>query len=187
MARRGDTALWYMLLYGGGRLVIEGLRTDSLMTTGGTARVSQLLSVVRCLLVLGVFAVRMMGRPALRQWIAAAAAAAVGVGIFLLLPISAEAFYGYRAAWLALLLISLLSLGMGVCGVQSNVQRMLALLPLLPLGASTALHLLFSSRGLGGLEASTLLCCLFTLTCILLGCWLYPGTKPAAHSARNEA
>lgn len=187
MVRRGDTALWYMLLYGGGRLVIEGLRTDSLMTTGGTARVSQLLSVALCLVVLCVFAVRQIGRPTMRQWIAAALAAGVGIAVFLLLPISAEAFYGYRVAWLALLMMSLLSLGMGVCGAQSVARRGLSVLPLLPLGTSAALHLLFSNRGLGGLEASTLLCCLFTLTCILLGCWLYPGTRPAAHSARNEA
>lgn len=36
--------LWYFLLYGTGRFLIEGLRTDSLMS--GTLRVSQLLSAV---------------------------------------------------------------------------------------------------------------------------------------------
>ena len=42
--RHGVVALWYALLYGVGRAVIEGLRTDSLML--GSIRVSQLLSLL---------------------------------------------------------------------------------------------------------------------------------------------
>jgi len=42
--RSGDVTIWYFLLYGAGRFLIEGLRTDSLMS--GTLRVSQLLSAV---------------------------------------------------------------------------------------------------------------------------------------------
>lgn len=56
MHRRGDTTLWYFLLYGAGRLVIEGLRTDSLMAS--SLRVSQLLSACLCLCVVLVFAFR---------------------------------------------------------------------------------------------------------------------------------
>lgn len=41
--RSGDVFLWYMVLYGGGRFWIEGLRTDSLMM--GSLRFSQVLSV----------------------------------------------------------------------------------------------------------------------------------------------
>ncbi len=44
----GTTTLWYLLLYGAGRFVIEGLRTDSLMSGG--VRVSQLLSIALVLL-----------------------------------------------------------------------------------------------------------------------------------------
>lgn len=40
----GVVALWYALLYGTGRTLIEGLRTDSLMW--GSVRVSQLLSLL---------------------------------------------------------------------------------------------------------------------------------------------
>ena len=40
----GTTTLWYLLLYGMGRFIIEGLRTDSLML--GSFRVSQLLSLL---------------------------------------------------------------------------------------------------------------------------------------------
>lgn len=56
MRRSGDTTLWYFLLYGSGRLVIEDLRTDSLMAS--TLRVSQLLSALLCLAVVVVFILR---------------------------------------------------------------------------------------------------------------------------------
>lgn len=54
MYRTGDTSLWYFLLYGTGRLVIEGLRTDSLYA-GSTIRISQLLAGLMCLAVLIIF------------------------------------------------------------------------------------------------------------------------------------
>ncbi|MDD6051680.1 MAG: prolipoprotein diacylglyceryl transferase [Clostridiales bacterium] len=41
--KSGTVTLWYLLLYGAGRFIIEGLRTDSLML--GNFRVSQLLSL----------------------------------------------------------------------------------------------------------------------------------------------
>ncbi len=44
--RRGHVLLWYFLWYGLGRMLIEGLRTDSLMA--GPIRVSQLLSLLLC-------------------------------------------------------------------------------------------------------------------------------------------
>lgn len=56
MRRDGDTTLCYFLLYGAGRLVIEGLRTDSLMAS--SLRVSQLLSALLCLTVVVVFILR---------------------------------------------------------------------------------------------------------------------------------
>lgn len=51
--RDGNVFLAYLLWYGAGRLVIEGLRTDSLML--GPVRVSQLLSAALC-----VFALTML-------------------------------------------------------------------------------------------------------------------------------
>lgn len=47
-AMAGTATLWYLLLYGVGRFLIEGLRTDSLML--GSIRVSQLLSLSLVLL-----------------------------------------------------------------------------------------------------------------------------------------
>lgn len=65
MHRPGDTSLWYFFLYGAGRLVIEGLRTDSLYA-GSTIRISQLLAALMCLAVLGIFLWRTGARRLLR-------------------------------------------------------------------------------------------------------------------------
>ncbi len=56
--KTGDLTCWYFLLYGAGRFVIEGLRTDSLMS--GTLRISQVLSLVMCGVVVIYFALRLM-------------------------------------------------------------------------------------------------------------------------------
>lgn len=50
--RHGITTLWYCLLYGFGRFLIEGLRTDSLMSSD--IRVSQLLSLILVLMSAGM-------------------------------------------------------------------------------------------------------------------------------------
>lgn len=47
LRRPGDAFLWYLLLYGAERAVVEGLRTDSLML--GPVRVSQLLAALLAL------------------------------------------------------------------------------------------------------------------------------------------
>lgn len=55
----GQTALQYLVWYGAGRAVIEGLRTDSLYIPGTALRVSQLLAAACCvvgLILLAVFA-----------------------------------------------------------------------------------------------------------------------------------
>lgn len=67
MHRTGDTSLWYFLLYGAGRLVIEGLRTDSLYA-GSTIRVSQLLAWLMCLAVFIIFVRRTGLRKLLRLY-----------------------------------------------------------------------------------------------------------------------
>ncbi len=49
MRQKGDMFCWYVLLYGAGRAVIEGLRDDSLTLLNQSARISQILSVLACL------------------------------------------------------------------------------------------------------------------------------------------
>lgn len=79
--RRLDLTCWYLLLYGAGRFVIEGLRADSLMAGGGL-RVSQLLSAGMGLFALGWFARHARKG---RLWLVAAMALCV---LFALLPLS---------------------------------------------------------------------------------------------------
>lgn len=56
VCRKGDLTCAYLMLYGLGRMIIEGLRTDSLMW--GSVRVSQALSLALCLGAAAVLAVR---------------------------------------------------------------------------------------------------------------------------------
>ena len=44
--RRGDLFVWYLILYGAGRAIIEGFRTDSLWLIPNLVRVSQALAIV---------------------------------------------------------------------------------------------------------------------------------------------
>lgn len=60
MKKTGDTFCWYLLLYGAARLITEHYRMDSLFSTGGNFRISQILSVAMCLGVLIYFTVRMI-------------------------------------------------------------------------------------------------------------------------------
>ncbi len=55
-SRPGTITLWYFLLYGTGRLFIEGLRTDSLML--GPVRVSQMLSLALVLVSAAILTIR---------------------------------------------------------------------------------------------------------------------------------
>ena len=57
MKRSGDTFLWYLVLYGSGRFLVEQLRMDSLYV--GSFRASQYLSLVLCLVAAVVFLVRL--------------------------------------------------------------------------------------------------------------------------------
>lgn len=60
--RQGDVFLFYLLLYGSGRLLIEHCRMDSLYL-GSSIRISQLFSVLLTLVVYSVFAFRVFSRP----------------------------------------------------------------------------------------------------------------------------
>ena len=81
--RRFDLSCWYLLLYGAGRFVIEGLRMDSLMTLGGL-RASQLLSAGMCLFALGRFAWHARSKHA---WLLTLPASAALILLCTLLPL----------------------------------------------------------------------------------------------------
>ncbi len=54
--RRGDVFIWYVLAYSAERMVVEGMRTDSLYM--GSIRISQLISAVMLIVCAVVFLVR---------------------------------------------------------------------------------------------------------------------------------
>ncbi len=97
--RDGDTTLGYLLLYGAGRMLIEGLRTDSLYLTG-TLRISQLLSAAMVLAVCVVWMTRVKGPT--RLWLllpAALLAAATVCGVLgASLGVMSAVIAGYGAA-----------------------------------------------------------------------------------------
>ena len=178
--RRGDLTLWYVLLYGGGRLIVEGLRLDSLMTTGGSARVSQLLSVALCMGVTGLFAWRTLRMTGSRALLPAAVLAVCAVAATLLLPRPVPAFLGYEAAWCVL---SALAAGIGaalLCGAASAVRRLVGALPPLCVALTAGVRCGFASAGISGAEASTTLCLLLTLTCLTAAGTVYPRLTRAS-------
>lgn len=79
--RRGDTFLWYLLLYALERTLVEGLRTDSLYLMG--MRVSQLLSLLAVLGVCICFALRDKGQPLLIRLVPVADAIFLTVSVAL--------------------------------------------------------------------------------------------------------
>ncbi len=177
--RRGDLTLWYALLYGGGRLIVEGLRLDSLMTTGGSARVSQLLSVALCVAVIAVFAWRTLRSAGSRSLLPAAAAAVCVVAAMLLLPRPVSAFWGYEAAWCALSALAAFIGAALLCGTVSPIRRFLGALPLLCVTLTAGVRCGFASAGFSGVEASTVLCLLLTLTCLIAAGIVYPRLTKA--------
>lgn len=84
--RRFDLSCWYLLLYGAGRFVIEGLRTDSLMNGG--FRVSQLLSACMVLFALGRYTALAVRRRRSSWGIIVPAAALLALLAFLPIPLT---------------------------------------------------------------------------------------------------
>ena len=102
--RRGDVFGAYALLYASGRLWIENLRTDSL-TLAGSIRISQLLSLLVCLAVILVLALRRRrSEPGLRFRIFAALPFLTGAPVLLF-------SLGWRPPWLSTVRSQLLLLG----------------------------------------------------------------------------
>jgi len=76
----GDQMLWYMLLYGLERALVEGLRTDSLYL--GPLRVSQALSIILIFAAAMIFAVRVRWKNRPMTASAAVSAAAMLLSLF---------------------------------------------------------------------------------------------------------
>ena len=185
MKRPGDATLWYFALYGGGRLMIEGLRLDSLMAVGGSVRISQWLSVLMCLAVPALFAWRAL-KPANRRQL-------MGGGVALLftavltqaLPRPAGAFYGDHAAWTMQMLLALPALVMLALRPGARAcSRLRTLLPLAALTLEAALRVMQALLNFSGAEASLLLCAAFTLAAISSSVTFYLDISESETAAR---
>lgn len=103
MKRRGDTFLWYMVLYGCGRFLIEQLRTDSLYLLG--MRVSQIVSLLLCVAAAVLFLIRLYRQQKGMQF-----------GAYLLLSILAF-IRPALATSLAGVIITIIVYGIGISGL----------------------------------------------------------------------
>lgn len=183
--RPGDLFGWYVLLYGAGRLIIEGLRMDSLMTSGGSARISQLLSVAGCLIVyllMTCHALRHKRKTVVSFGLLCAFAIAV---VVYLLPAPAEAFYGYRFAFavqVGCICGSVLAMGLNRLGWQL-VRFVPALLALV---FQLAVYLRLAGQP-SSTAVSVVLCSLFGLTLIAACGGMFSFAKLAAAPSEDAA
>jgi len=176
--RDGDVLAWYALLYGAGRMVIEGLRMDSLMA-GSTVRVSQLLSAALCVAAVVWFLVR---SPALRTkrtaW-SAAAAGAVWLALSVVLSGYPDVFPGYTV-----ILAVASVLAAAVCAAQRTAWTAIP-----PLAALIACHAVRIWLPVGALEpvvAGILLCVLLAATLIASGASVYASLPARKATPKSQ-
>lgn len=183
--REGDLLLWYMLLYGAGRLMIEGLRTDSLMTTGGSARVSQLLSVALCLCAVLMFMVRRLLAATRTARVSACAAAVIGAvaGGWSSLQAAQPPFIGYMPVCM---LICGLALGCAMLQLASLTPLLCRLPGLLPAAFAIGMIAVLCTIGSthSGAEFSLLLCACLSVTAICTGAIAFTPIRTVA--ARHD-
>ena len=186
MKRPGDATLWYFALYGGGRLMIEGLRLDSLMAGSGSVRISQWLSVLMCLTVPALFSWRALRHAGLRQLLAGGIALGCTAVLTQLLPRPADAFFGYHAAWTLQSLLTLPALVMLSLARKARAEtRLRAILALAALVFSAALRISLFRMGMSGAESSLLLCAALTLTALCASAAFYLAMPDDHASTRS--
>lgn len=167
MARPGDTTLWYFLLYGSGRLIIEGLRTDSLMATD-TLRISQLLSAALCLAAVAVFALRSVKGFPRKRLLSVLLSGAIVVVLTALLA-RYNAFTGYR------LLLPTAALLAHVSGIvlHGSTGKRVALLGPLGVKLNLLLILLLPAAAMPAWAVSTVLAAGLSALLLMAGAGVY--------------
>ena len=174
--RDGDVTLWYMLLYGAGRLVIEGLRTDSLMA-GSAVRVSQLLSAALCMLAVGVFVSRVPAMHTKRALWQAAASGAVWAA----LAIAGRDRFVFAGFPIVLALASLLA----AASVTAAGKRLCAALPVAMLIACYMMRFM-PLDGMSDLVYAISCCALLSAMMIVSAASAYT-VQPAASRDTQES
>lgn len=141
MYRRGDVFLWYILLYGAGRAVVEGLRLDSLWLNE-TIRASQGLSLLGQFAVLLWLALRLFKHGG--QVIPPLSAVLFSLALLCLFGIGGDLQALLLFKVLLAALVCLCALGIALPGLQKQGRRLLpAALPLFALAACLAVFLFF--------------------------------------------
>jgi phosphatidylglycerol:prolipoprotein diacylglycerol transferase len=154
MTRRGDVFLWYVLLYGAGRAVVEGLRLDSLYWMGGTIRVSQWLSLLAMAAVFMVFTLRM--RKTGDRKLPFAASVVFLIHSFYLLYAARNPLPSYIWPWMSILILILCTAFItGPLIGKSKGESKGRIIVSIPFWLLTALLVLFLFF-YGGMEKSTL-------------------------------
>lgn len=174
--RDGDVTLWYLLLYGAGRLIIEGLRTDSLMA-GSSVRISQLLSAALCMLAIGVFVTRV---PAMRTKRALWQAAASGA-VWAALAIAGRDRFVFAGYPVVLALASLLA----AATVTAAGKRLCAALPVAMLIACHMMRFI-PLDGMSDIVYAISCCALLSAMMIVSAASAY-AVQPAASRDTQES
>ncbi len=187
MRRDGDILCGYLVIYGGGRLIIEGLRLDSLMSTGGTVRVSQLLSVCLCLIVCALFAVRAVGRkPRLLQWLSGIIASACVLAAWRVLPCPHAPFLGYELVFaVSSVGIAAVSIMLALNAQDTIFHRVRSLLPLIPVIFSLTMRRYLALSGIEQWANDVILCILLTITLLAGACCFYLIANKSAATGRT--
>lgn len=182
-SRPGDLFGWYVLLYGAGRQLIEGLRMDSLMTTSGSTRISQLLSVVGSLIVLALMLYHgLHGAKRSALMLGAGVGLAFAVGAYLL-PAPTEAYVGYRTVFVVQ--CGLAAGGLTALAVSHPGRERWRLLPgAAALAGEMALYVYLAGKPATTLT-TILLCGLFSLAMIAAAGSAYLFAMQPAPSAEN--
>ncbi len=174
MTRRGDVFLWYVLLYGAGRAVVEGLRLDSLMFLNGAIRVSQWLSFLGMAVVVMVFAFRMQKVNAITLPIVASAVLMVH-SFYLLYAVKNPPPYIWP--WLNMLVLILCALGIAWPRGGKSKKKLCTAIPFLLLNAAIVAFLFFHSGMERSLLAHTAFITLVSLSFPAAALSIYPASS----------
>ena len=180
MKKTGDTFCWYLLLYGAARLITEHYRMDSLFSTGGSFRISQILSVAMCLGVLIYFSIRMIrnghylerkGR--IGMWASITVIAVLFIRLFRYEG-NADPFLLYRYCFALLAMILLTDMTLVITFNKHKVKGLIA--PVILLIILIFHFRLYSSLVEGNIltvASSTWMLMLFSLSSIMTGAIVY--------------
>ena len=173
MRREGDALAWYVLLYGAGRMVIEGLRTDSLMA-GDTVRISQLLSVGMCVAVAGLYLYRIARRCGSRLLAGSGAAGIAWLVLALCVPVAAQPFPGYDISFA--ILCGMTAFGAALMLSQKGDRVQGAVAACMPV-AMVAARMWLLQAGISQEAAAVLQSALLAVLALACGTTAYPAAN----------